>query len=141
MVFGDLESLVKTHIHAEVAGASQGVASTDFSWKILTVGTGGDCRTTKQADRPVRVPEHPSLGCRRDFRGVTTQFPVGSPSCTIADAERKTTGPAEETRELPSAQGSIDHAASVRPKSPAMSERKLHNPVRVELVCGIERGN
>src|ERR1700687_5481609 len=64
--------------------------------------------------------------------------PVGGPEVAIVDGEGKTAGPSTNTCKLPAANERIDRRGGISGKTLAPAYGQVVNPIRVQLVSGIE---
>jgi hypothetical protein len=66
---------------------------------------------------------------------------AGRPSGRPVDGERETTRPAGQSRKLPASNESVGQVRGITCEMSAGPERKLHNPVGIDLVSKIEVRN
>src|SRR5579864_2570607 len=77
----------------------------------------------------------------RDHVGDALLVPVCRPEVSIVDSERETARPAGQAGELPAANQSVRQVRGITCEVSAGPERKLHNPVGIDLVSKIEVRN
>src|SRR5712691_6926657 len=80
----------------------------------------------------------PVLGSFPDSIGESRVLPIRRECQSIVRAIRISCGPAEQARQLPATEQSVARAPCPRAESFTLTQRKVPQPVGVDLVSGIE---
>src|SRR4029077_13361399 len=130
-------AFAESEVQAGKARAPYWVATATLARQVMPKWTKPDARCRQglreQVHRPVWVLGE-SRVCRPYQRSSAFQLPIRRPGGAVVQCYWETRRPASQARELPASDYRISETISVPSKPPALAERQLDEPVRVELM-------